>query len=101
MERIFPYSNDNKRYHTLNFHMLERFGKRVFKASVNAGFSCPNIDGTKSYGGCIFCSKSGSGDFAGDINDSLMMQFIKGKKMMKSNLRQNIKVGIGSYYKGC
>ena len=38
----------------------------------------------KSYGGCIFCSKSGSGDFAGDINDSLMMQFVKGKEKMQS-----------------
>lgn len=62
MER-FIYSSDNKRYHTLNYHLKERFGCRVVKASVDAGFSCPNIDGSKGSGGCIFCL-NGSGDFA-------------------------------------
>ena len=84
MVNNFPYTIDNKRYHTLTYFYQHKFGCKIAKVSLNANFSCPNIDGTKSYGGCIFCSKSGSGDFAGDVNDSLMMQFIKGKKLMQN-----------------
>ncbi len=58
----FPYSNDNKRYHTLYYHNLNTFGGRVYKAVLNGGFSCPNIDGTKGSGGCAFCD-GGSGAF--------------------------------------
>ncbi len=56
----FLYSLDNKRYHTHNFHLKSTFGSKVVKVPVDAGFSCPNIDGTISCGGCIFCS-DGSG----------------------------------------
>lgn len=45
----FPYSNDNKRYRTLVYHNLQTYGGRVFKATVDAGLSCPNA------GGCVFC----------------------------------------------
>ncbi|MBQ8961264.1 MAG: TIGR01212 family radical SAM protein [Ruminococcus sp.] len=58
----FIYSSDNKRYHTLNFHIKRKFGRRVFKAVIDAGMTCPNIDGSKGTGGCIFCS-GGSGYF--------------------------------------
>ena len=81
---MFLYSLDNKRYHTLNYHVKNKYKQKIVKISLNAGFSCPNMDGTVGHGGCIYCSKSGSGDFAGDVNDSLMMQFIKGKKMMQN-----------------
>ena len=60
----FPYSTDNKRYRSLSYeNRLLR--KKVFKAVIDAGFSCPNIDGTKSEGGCIFCD-GGSGYFTAD-----------------------------------
>ncbi len=59
---IFPYSSDNKRYHTLHYYNMQKFGERVYKAPINAGFSCPNIDGTKGFGGCIYCD-GGSGYF--------------------------------------
>lgn len=58
----FPYSDDNKRYHTLNYHMRTLFDRRVFKAVIDAGFTCPNLDGTKGFGGCTYCL-NGSGDF--------------------------------------
>ena len=58
----FIYSDDNKRYHTLYYHNKHTYGRRVVKAVIDAGFTCPNIDGTKSHGGCIFCS-GGSGYF--------------------------------------
>lgn len=58
----FPYSIDNKRYHTLHYSNMQRFGRKIFKAVLDCGFSCPNIDGTKGRGGCIFCD-GGSGYF--------------------------------------
>lgn len=82
MQNPFKYSNTNKRYHTLDYYYKNRFNEKVFKVSLNAGFSCPNIDGTVGYGGCIYCSKTGSGEFAGNINDSLEKQFQEIKTMM-------------------
>lgn len=71
----FKYTLDNKRYHTLNYYYQNKFNSKVFKISLNAGFSCPNIDGKVGTGGCIYCSKIGSGEYAGDINDDLITQF--------------------------
>ena len=51
-------------YRTLNEHYREKFGCKVYKLSIDGGFTCPNRDGTVGTGGCIFCSSSGSGDFA-------------------------------------
>ena len=52
------------------------------KISLNAGFSCPNMDGKVGTGGCIYCSKSGSGEYAGDIKKDLVTQFNEVKEMM-------------------
>ena len=71
----FKFSNDNKRYHTFNYYLKNKYHNKVAKVSLNANFTCPNRDGTKGIGGCIFCSNSGSGDFAGNIKDSLEKQF--------------------------
>lgn len=49
-------------YNKLNTYLKSRFGERVLKICVDAGFTCPNRDGTKSHGGCIFCSEKGSGE---------------------------------------
>ena len=70
----FIYSDSNKRYHTLDYFYKHKFNSKVFKVSLNAGFTCPNIDGTKGTGGCIYCSH-GSGDFAGNPKDDLIKQF--------------------------
>lgn len=61
----FQYTDDNKRYHTLYYHNEHTYGRRVVKAVIDAGFTCPNIDGTKSHGGCIFCD-GGSGYFTAE-----------------------------------
>lgn len=58
----FPHSADNKRYHTLYYYNKVRFGHRVYKAVLDGGFTCPNLDGTKGHGGCAFCD-GGSGAF--------------------------------------
>jgi len=77
---MFKYTLDNKRYHTLNYHYKNIYNKKVFKVSLNANFSCPHkINGR----GCIFCSKLGSGDFAGNVNDDLLTQFNKVKDTME------------------
>ena len=78
----FKYSNTNKRYHTLDYFYKNKFNSKVFKVSLNAGFTCPNIDGKVGYGGCIYCSKSGSGEFAGNKEDNLEEQFINIRNMM-------------------
>jgi len=79
---MFKYTLDNKRYHTLNYFYKTYFNEKVVKISLNGGFTCPNIDGTKGYGGCIFCSKSGSGEFGGNVCDDLVTQFNTVKKVM-------------------
>jgi len=72
---MFKYSLDNKRYHTLNYFFKNKFGCKVYKVSLNGGFTCPNIDGTKGYGGCIYCSRSGSGEYGGNPSKPLTVQF--------------------------
>ena len=79
---MFKYTLDNKRYHTLNYFYKTNFNSKVVKISLNGGFTCPNIDGTKGYGGCIYCSKTGSGEFGGNINDELEVQFNKVKDVI-------------------
>lgn len=79
----FKYAfDDNKRYHTWNYYLRNTFGEKTFKVSINAGFTCPNIDGKVAYGGCTYCSKEGSGDFAGNPKDDLIKQFNEIKEMM-------------------
>lgn len=73
---------NGKRYHSLNYFLREKFGEKVFKISLDGGFSCPNRDGTISKGGCLFCSERGSGDFAGDREFSIKRQFQDVKTMM-------------------
>lgn len=52
-------------YYSLSDHIEERYGKKLYKLSLDGGFTCPNRDGTVGRGGCIFCSEGGSGDFSG------------------------------------
>ncbi|THF73037.1 TIGR01212 family radical SAM protein [Cohnella fermenti] len=67
--------SDNKRFRTWNHEMREQFGTKVMKVMLDAGFTCPNRDGTIAAGGCTFCSARGSGDFAGSRRDDLIAQF--------------------------
>ena len=74
---------NGKRYHTLNHFLREKFGEKVFKISLDGGFTCPNRDGKAGRGGCVFCSARGSGDFAGDRDFSISKQFDDVKLMME------------------
>lgn len=80
---VFPYSDSNKRYHTYNYFLKQKFGTKVAKLSLDAGFTCPNIDGTKGHGGCTYCSGRGSGDFAGAVELSLREQLEQQKSVME------------------
>lgn len=60
----FAYSDTNKRYRTYDHWCRTVFGGKCAKIPLDAGFTCPNLDGTCGTGGCIYCSGRGSGDFA-------------------------------------
>ncbi len=60
----YQYTDSNKRYYTYDYYLRRTFGSKCAKIPIDAGFSCPNIDGKCSTGGCIYCSGRGSGDFA-------------------------------------
>ena len=79
-----PYKNSdsNKRYFSYDYYLRKKFGSKVSKIMIDAGFTCPNIDGKCSRGGCIYCSGRGSGDFAGSPLESITEQIDKGVKMM-------------------
>ncbi|MFM1651476.1 TIGR01212 family radical SAM protein [Brevibacillus sp. B_LB10_24] len=72
----------DKRYHTWNYHLRQLFGEKVFKVSLDGGFTCPNRDGKAAVGGCTFCSARGSGDFAGERRMTLEKQFAEVKDRM-------------------
>ena len=79
---MFKNTLDNKRYYTLNYYYKKKYNSKVFKVSLNGGFTCPNKDGTVGTRGCIFCSRFGSGDFAGNKNLDLISQFNEVKSIM-------------------
>lgn len=83
---------NGRRYHSLDFYLKQEFGEKLYKLSLDGGMTCPNRDGTLSYGGCIFCSGDGSGDFAAkkvsDLSDqintakSLIYEKYKGERFI-------------------
>lgn len=88
---MFKYTLDNKRYHTLNYYYKNRYGRKTFKVSLNGGFSCPNKE--KTGHGCIFCSRLGSGDFAGDSKKDLLVQFNEVKSIMEKKWPNSYYIG--------
>lgn len=69
-----------KRYHSLDYDLKQIYHEKVYKITLNGGMTCPNRDGTVGTGGCIFCSASGSGDFAGPKTLSISEQIAHGKQ---------------------
>ena len=70
---------NDKRYHSLDYELRTRYGEKMYKISLDGGFTCPNRDGTLGTRGCIFCSQGGSGDFASDRHLSVTEQIETGK----------------------
>lgn len=73
-------------YRDLNGALRERFGKKIYKISLSTPFTCPNRDGTKGVGGCLFCSAEGSGNFAADGRKSIPLQLEEGKRRVSGKL---------------
>lgn len=71
-------------YITVNEYLKQKYGEKVYKVSINGGFTCPNRDGTSGIGGCIFCSGMGSGDFAPTADLSVTEQIEAGIKQTKA-----------------
>lgn len=75
------------KYYSFNQYLKDTFGCKVYKISINAGFTCPNRDGKIETRGCIFCSKGGSGDFAEDAELSITEQIESGKKRVEKKIK--------------
>ena len=74
-------------YRTFHQHCREKFGCKVYKLSIDGGFSCPNRDGTLGHGGCIFCNETGSGDFAA-CGGSILQQLQDAKKWVEKKNKE-------------
>ena len=80
-DTMFKYKYNNKRYHTLDYYYKNKYNLKVFKVTLDLGLSCPNIDGTKGYGGCTYC-KSGSKSNISSNNPCLKKQFEEVKNIL-------------------
>ena len=89
---------DGKPYHSLDYEVKHCFGKKLYRLSLNGGMSCPNRDGTIGYGGCIFCSEGGSGDFAEESRLSVTEQLRNARKRIERKLPKNIPYGYIAYF---
>lgn len=74
-------------YLSFNKYLKDKFGQKVYKISLDGGFTCPNRDGKIDTRGCIFCSKGGSGDFAQSRNLSITDQIESGKKRVEKKIK--------------
>lgn len=86
----YIYSDTNKRYQTYDYWLKHTFGGKCMKIPLDAGFTCPNIDGKCSYGGCIYCSDRGSGDFAKTSDVPIKEQFYKVKEELSKKWHTNM-----------
>ena len=78
----FSYTDGSKRYHTYDYWLKSTFGGKCAKIPLDAGFSCPNLDGTCGHGGCIYCSGRGSGDFAEEATVPLREQYDRQREIL-------------------
>ena len=81
-----PYKNTdtNKRYYTYEYYLRKKFGKKLARIPLDIGLTCPNIDGKCAYGGCIYCSPRGSGDFAESAVLSVREQYERTRARLSS-----------------
>ncbi len=77
------------KYYSLNNYLRNTFGDKVYKLSLDGGFTCPNRDGTIDTRGCIFCSEGGSGDFAESSLLSITEQIEQGKKRVENKIKSD------------
>ncbi len=80
----YEFTDSNKRYYTYDYYLRRTFGGKCAKIPIDAGFTCPNIDGRCGVGGCIYCSSRGSGDFAESAELSVREQYDKTRAKLSS-----------------
>lgn len=91
-------SFSNGFYYSANDFYRSLFGKKVYKIALSSGCTCPNRDGSKAYGGCIFCSSAGSGDFIQSQNESIEMQLEKGREFISSKIKDGVIIAYFQSY---
>lgn len=80
----------NKHYNSFNEYYKNKYGKKVYKLSINGGMTCPNRDGKIDTRGCIFCSKGGSGEFSSKFDIDIISQLENAKQRVKSKTSDNL-----------
>lgn len=78
---------NNRRFYSLNDYFKETFKEKIFKVSLDGGFTCPNRDGKVAYGGCVFCSDAGSGDFAGSRKKTITEQIDEQLEFLQDKIK--------------
>ena len=73
MTKKIPPFPDGRRFNSISDYLKSLFGQKTIKLGIDGGFTCPNRDGTKGFGGCTFCSDTGSGEFTSDIDDQIRL----------------------------
>lgn len=73
---------------TLNAYLKNRFGRKIYKLTLDGGMTCPNRDGKVGFGGCIFCGGNGSGSFCPSVDLSITAQIEEGKKLLKNKIKE-------------
>ena len=79
----------SEKINTINNYLKNKFGEKIYKVSLDGGFTCPNRDGKLSKGGCIFCGESGSGDFTSGRNKSIYNQIEDQIKLISKKYNGN------------
>lgn len=79
--------HNNRRFYSLNDFFKDEFKDKIFKVSLDGGFTCPNRDGKVAHGGCIFCSDSGSGEFAGNRKKTITEQIDEQLEFLKDKIK--------------
>ena len=80
---------NDKPYHSLDYELKRRFGEKIYRLALNGGMTCPNRDGRIGYGGCIFCSSGGSGEFAADPALSIRQQIAEARERLAGRRQAN------------
>ena len=88
---------NDKRYHTLDYELKKIFGEKTIKLSIDGNFTCPNRDGTRGYGGCIFCSERGSGDFT-ERGKTITEQIVEQKQFMSKKWKSTTYIAYFQNY---
>ena len=74
-EKIKEYKElfGEQRFHSISTWLKRQFGEKTIKLAIDGGFTCPNRDGSKGHGGCLFCSDNGAGEFASNVEDQIQL----------------------------